>query len=43
MNEKNTIKELLAQLRNSEHWVKEIAAAWLGCEPDRVEIKAKEG
>ncbi len=41
MNEKTTIKELLAQLRNSEHWVKEIVAAYLGCEPEEVIIGIK--
>lgn len=41
MNEKSTIKELIAQLRSSEHWVKEIVAAYLGVEPDRVVISVK--
>lgn len=40
MNEKSTIKELIAQLRSSEHWVKEIVAAYLGVEPGEVVIGA---
>ena len=33
MNERNSIQELLNQLANSEHWVKRIAAAYLGVRP----------
>lgn len=43
MNEKSTIKELLMQLANNEHWVKVIAAAYLGVKPERVVITVKEG
>lgn len=43
MNEKSTIRELLNQLTNSEHWVKQIAAAYLGVRPDQVVIMVKEG
>ena len=41
MNEKNTIKELLDQVRNSNWWVKEIAAAYLGVDPEDVIISVK--
>ncbi len=43
MNEKSTIKELLAQLANNEHWVKRIAAAYLGVRPEQVVITVKGG
>ena len=43
MNERNTIKELLDQLLNSEHWVKRIVAAYLGVEPEQVVITVKGG
>ena len=43
MNEKNTLQELLNQLTNNEHWVKRIAAAYLGVRPDQVVITVKEG
>ena len=43
MNERNSIQELLNQLANSEHWVKRIAAAYLGVGPDQVVITVKEG
>ncbi len=42
MNEKDSIRELLNQLRNSEYWVKRIAAEYLGVEPEQVIIKIKE-
>nr|DAU24583.1 MAG TPA: Two-component response regulator [Caudoviricetes sp.] len=41
MNERNSIQELLNQLTNSEHWVKRIAAAYLGTKPDQVIITVK--
>lgn len=43
MNEKSTIKELLAQLSNSEHWVKQIAATYLGVSPNQVVIMVRGG
>lgn len=43
MNEKSTIKELLMQLANNEHWVKTIVAAYLGVQPEQVVIMVKEG
>ena len=43
MNERNSIQELLNQLANSEHWVKRIAAAYLGVRPYQVVITVKEG
>lgn len=42
MNEKSSIRELLNQLKNSEYWVKKIAAEYLGVESERIEIKIKE-
>jgi len=42
INEKTSLKELIDQLRNSEHWVKQIAVAYLGVEPGQVEISAKQ-
>lgn len=42
MNEQNTIQELLDQLHNSRHMVETIAAAYLGCKPENVEITAKQ-
>lgn len=42
MNEQNTIKELLDQLHNSRHMVEVIAAAYLGCKPEDVEITIKQ-
>lgn len=41
MNEKSTIKELLDQIVNSNRWVKEIAAAYLGVNPEDVIISVK--
>lgn len=41
MNERNSIQELLNQLTNSEHWVKRIAAAYLGVKPEQVIITVK--
>lgn len=43
MNEKSTLQELLNQLTNNEHWVKRIAAAYLGVRPEQVVITVKEG
>lgn len=43
MNERNSIQELLNQLTNSEHWVKRIAAAYLGVRPEQVVITVKGG
>ena len=43
MNERNSIQELLNQLTNNEHWVKRIAAAYLGVSPEQVVITVKEG
>lgn len=43
MNERNSIQELLNQLANSEHWVKRIAAAYLGVKPEQVVITVKGG
>lgn len=43
MNERNSIQELLNQLSNSEHWVKRIAAAYLGVRPEQVVITVKGG
>lgn len=42
MNEKNSIRELLNQLRNSEYWVKKIVAEYLGVNEEQIEIKIKE-
>lgn len=41
MTEQNTIKELLDQLHNNRHMVETIAAAYLGCKPEHVEIAVK--
>lgn len=38
MNENTTVKELLAQLKNCAHIVREINAAYLGCNPEDVRI-----
>lgn len=43
MNEKNTLQELLNQLTNNEHWVKRIAAAYLGVRAEQVVITVKGG
>lgn len=42
MTEQSTIKELLDQLHNNRHMVETIAAAYLGCKPEHVEITAKQ-
>ncbi|WP_298023488.1 hypothetical protein [uncultured Dysosmobacter sp.] len=42
MNEQNTIKELLDHLHNNRHMVEVIAAAYLGCKAEDVEITAKQ-
>ncbi|BCK83421.1 hypothetical protein MM59RIKEN_07400 [Pusillibacter faecalis] len=41
MNEKSTIKELLSQLANNEHWVKTIVATYLGVKPEQIVIMVK--
>lgn len=42
MNEKSTIRELINHLSSAEHWVRAIAAAYLGVEPAQVVITVKE-
>lgn len=42
MNENTTVKELLAQLKNCAHIVREINAAYLGCKPDDVRVTQKD-
>lgn len=42
INENTSLKEVLDQLRNSEYWVRQIAAAYLGVEPEEVIITTKE-
>ena len=42
LNENSSLRELLNQLVNSEHWVKEIVAAYLGVKPEQGVITVKE-
>lgn len=40
INENTSMKEVLNQLRNSEYWVRQIVAAYLGVEPGDVCLPA---
>ncbi len=42
MNEENSIKELLTLLRSSNYWVKKIVAAYMGVDPEKIEIVIKD-
>lgn len=42
MDKQGTIKELIDQATNTRHLVYEVAAAYAGTTPDKVEITVKE-